>query len=43
MNTPNKPTMSPVAALVFLLLLACSIPIVMMIWAASIWIARLVW
>lgn len=35
--------MTPVTALSFLILLASAIPIVMTIWAISIYVARLVW
>lgn len=35
--------MTPVTAVWFLILLASAIPIVMTIWAASIYVARLVW
>lgn len=35
--------MNAIEAMVFLILLATAIPIVMTIWALSIWLARLVW
>ncbi len=35
--------MTPVTAVWFLILLASAIPIVMTVWAASIYVARLVW